>query len=403
MAGTEVIVAGHICLDVIPDLPSGSGGFGFRPGTLTEIGPVTIATGGCVSNTGQALHRLGVGTRLVCKVGNDPFGWLVRETLTRVSPALVDGVIVADGEQTSYSIILSPPGEDRMILHDPGANDTFTSGDVPDSALAEGRLFHFGYPPLMREMYADGGAHLAALLRRAQAAGLTTGVDMAYPDPGGRAAHVDWRDILTNALPFVDVFAPSLGEVLLMMEPQVARALMGRGEAALAEMPLARISLLATTLIGMGAAIVALKLGERGLYLRTAGVERLQRAGRGMPDNLAEWADRELWSPIFETQVVGTNGAGDATVAGLLLGLVRGMSPEGALTAACAVGASSVEAADATSGVRGWEETRLRIAGGWRRRDAPAVDGWNANASDGVRRGPSDRRPAITGQQRGEA
>ena len=57
-------------------------------------------------------------------------------------------------------------------------------------------------------------------------------------------------------------------------------------------------------------------------------------------------------------------GAGDATVAGFLHAPLLGDSPEDAVTAAVASGASSVEAADATSGVRSWKETRCRISRG---------------------------------------
>ena len=60
------IVAGHICLDVIPELLSqGDFAASFLPGRLLETGPVVMATGGAVSNTGQALHKLGIPTRLM--------------------------------------------------------------------------------------------------------------------------------------------------------------------------------------------------------------------------------------------------------------------------------------------------------------------------------------------------
>ena len=66
-------------------------------------------------------------------------------------------MIVSDPEVTSYTIVISPPGHDRSFLHCPGANETFTAADVPYEQLAGVRLFHFGYPPLMPRMYADGG------------------------------------------------------------------------------------------------------------------------------------------------------------------------------------------------------------------------------------------------------
>ena len=62
----EAVVAGHICLDIHPDL-SGSGREPFEdiflPGRLVAAGPVTCSTGGAVSNTGLALNRLGIAAR----------------------------------------------------------------------------------------------------------------------------------------------------------------------------------------------------------------------------------------------------------------------------------------------------------------------------------------------------
>jgi hypothetical protein len=136
----------------------------------------------------------------------------------------------------------------------------------------------------------------------------------------------------------------------------------------------------------MGAKIVGLKVGHRGLYLRTTSMTALAQMGRGQPAKLMTWANRELWAPCFATQVVGTTGSGDATISGFLMGLLRGMSPEAALSAACAVGACSVEAADAFSGIRSWPETMERIAAGWPRlllekREMPSLDmrasGWH--------------------------
>ncbi len=135
-------------------------------------------------------------------------------------------------------------------------------------------------------------------------------------------------------------------------------------------LPLITPQLLSDTsqkLIQMGVKIVALKLGDRGLYLRTAGLPSIEALGRARPSDPVAWADRELWTPCFKVDVVGTAGSGDATIAGFLSALLRDMSPEEAVTAAVAVGACNVEAADTLGGVRPWHETMRRIASGWER------------------------------------
>jgi sugar/nucleoside kinase (ribokinase family) len=74
-----------------------------------------------------------------------------------------------------------------------------------------------------------------------------------------------------------------------------------------------------------------------------------------------------LWTPCFRVKVVGTTGSGDATIAGFLSALLHDFSPRRAVIAAVAVGACNVEAADALSGLRSWEDTMARIAAGWER------------------------------------
>ncbi len=92
------------------------------------------------------------------------------------------------------------------------------------------------------------------------------------------------------------------------------------------------------------------------------------------------WADRELWAPCFKVDVVGTTGSGDATIAGFLTALLRDASPETAMTMAVAVGACNVEAADALSSVRSWEDTARRIAQGWARLPVKIeAPGWQWN------------------------
>ena len=64
---SEAVAAGHICLDMFPIL-TGSAVL-FRPGQTIEAGPVFFSTGSPVSNTGLALHKLGVTIRLMGKNG----------------------------------------------------------------------------------------------------------------------------------------------------------------------------------------------------------------------------------------------------------------------------------------------------------------------------------------------
>ena len=379
----DIVVAGHICLDVIPtfeEAPDAPGAL-LAPGKLVQVGPPVTAPGGAVSNTGLALRRLGFSPRLVGKVGEDLFGKALLEALKREDAALSGSMATAPEASTSYTIVVSPPGVDRAFLHSPGANNTFGQGDVPDALLQGAEFFHFGYPPLMRRMHADGGGEMAALFERARASGAVTSLDMAFPDPESEAGRVDWGSWLGKVLPLVDVFAPNFEEM---------RAMLGRPqERASALEDAAALSKLGGELVGMGAGVVALKLGSEGLYLRTA-----SDAGR-LPEGLAGgWAGRELLAPCFEVEVAGTTGAGDCTVAGLLAGLATGQPPEEALATATAVGACSVERPGSTSGIPALEAVRRRIAGGWKRRQAQCglPGAWRWEEGHALWHGPRDRR-----------
>lgn len=353
----SITVAGHICLDIIPAM-SGNASEALTPGMLVRVGPARFSTGGTVANVGLALHRLGVRPRLIGKVGDDLFGRAVLDILGSADPELAAGMVYAAGEPTSYSVVISAAGSDRIFLHCPGVNDTFGAADLVDVMLDGARILHFGYPPLMRRMYLDDGRELAELLRLAKGQGVTTSLDMARPDPQSEAGRADWPSILRRVLPFVDLFLPSAEELLFMLD----RPRFDAG--ARLDTPL--LTELATRCLNMGAAMVGLKLGDQGLYLRTtADMARLDAMGRSRPAKLDAWRGRELLAPCFEAAVAGTTGAGDATIAGLLMALLAGETPEDALLDAVGVGACSVEAVDATSGIPSWEAVHERIRAGW--------------------------------------
>jgi sugar/nucleoside kinase (ribokinase family) len=360
----DVVVAGHVSLDVFPTM---YGPVAIAPGHLVAVGPAVVSTGGVVTNTGLALHRLGVRVGLVGKVGADLFGRAVLESLTRHAGHLTSGISVCESEPTSYTIVIAPPGTDRCFLHCSGANQTFSAADVPYDALMGVRLFHFGYPPLMPRMYADGGAQLREMFARVLETGAATALDLCMPDPDSDAGRADWTQVLAHALPFVDVFAPSLEELLFMFD-RPAYERIDRGEALGSVADYARLSRLGGRLTAMGAAVVAIKLGDRGLYLRTTSDPTRVRAFCERLDlSIDAWLDREIISPCFAVNVKGTTGSGDTTVAGFLAALLRGVNPGDAAAAATAVGACSVEAVDPTSAIPPWGQVAKRIANGWSR------------------------------------
>jgi sugar/nucleoside kinase (ribokinase family) len=358
---------------------------------MITAGPATISTGGAVSNTGLALYKLGIPTQLIAKIGRDPFGEAVCRIVSGYNPTLIDGMVIDPNSSTSYTVILSPPGLDRMFLHCTGANETFSPDDIDYQTLDQAALFHFGYPPVMRQFYRDGGAGLVEMLRRAKATGVTTSVDLTFPDPISDSAHLDWDAIFAASLPYVDIFAPNVGELLFMLHRSTFDRLSDHGDL-LSQVNPALLHDLSDEILALGAKIVMLKIGECGAYLRTASKAALAEIGRALPEDLASWVNRELLAPCFLVNVVGTTGAGDATIAGFLSALLRNLPAEQALTIAVAVGACNVEASDALSGLPTWPSLLKRLEAGWERLPTriPTPD-WQWQPEPGLWISPHDR------------
>ena len=392
----EVVVAGHICLDIIPTLGERRGDMEtfFAPGKLVVVGPARVVTGGAVSNTGLALHRLGVPARLMGKIGDDLFGRATLDVLRGYDPGLAEGMIVAEKEGSSYTVVINPPDVDRFFLHFPGPNHTFGVDDVPLEQLDGACLFHFGYPPLMRRMYANRGQELEMLFRQVRARGLTTSLDMTMPDPESEAGAIDWPALLTRVLPHVDLFLPSLEETLFMLDRErFERMQRDAGPAGVvSRADGALLGELSERLLQLGAAVVGLKLGDQGLYIRTTDeAARLSGLGACVPQNPEEWRGREILAPCFQVRVVGTTGAGDCTIAGFLAGLWHGLPLRAAAARAVAVGACNVEKVDAASGIPSWSALQRRIQSGWEQRPVTlSLQGWHLDAENGIWIGPND-------------
>ncbi len=365
----EAVVAGHICLDITPNFISeGSKDIHqiLRPGTLTNVAGVKIGTGGAVSNTGIALSILGIQTQLMGKIGRDYFGEGILQLVGE--RGLQEGMTIAEDASTSYTIVIVPPETDRIFLHDPGANDSFSAADINYDITDKAKIFHFGYPSLMKTMYQNGCQELIEMFKRIKAQGLTTSLDMTLPDPASEAGQVDWDKVLKEVLPYVDLFVPSLEELLYMAERKEYLALMkeSQGGDILKYYDLSSLNELGQKMIEYGAKIVLIKCGAKGCYLKTSSMDRLSEMGKAMPKDLEHWSQRELFEEVFKVpKVLSATGAGDTCIAGFLAGLLRGLNAQESLRLACGVGAECVQDYDALGGIRSMEETCRKIKAGW--------------------------------------
>lgn len=366
----KVIAAGHICLDITPVIPRGRTysrvGELLVPGKLLNVEQADVHTGGSVANTGLALKKLGVDVTLMGKAGADAFGALLAQLLERHGAG---GLLTDPNSSTSYSVVLAIPGIDRIFLHNPGANDTFSNQDIPDSALTDAVLFHFGYPPLMRKMYRDGGAELTAIFRRMKGKGIATSLDFAAIDPNSEAGRVDWNAVLTNVLPYTDFFVPSFEELCFMLDRDKFQQLAAKGGDMTEGLDVERdIKPLADRLMALGCKAVLIKCGTTGMYYRTAQRPLIEQVGSRLGLDAALWAGKEGFQPCFLADIVrSATGAGDASIAAFLAAVLQGRTPDVCTALAAAEGSCSVTAYDALSGLKPLDELEARIAAGWER------------------------------------
>src|SRR5690625_4951318 len=143
---------------------------------------------------------------------------------------------------------------------------------------------------------------------------------MAKPDPDSEAGRTDWREWLTTVLPHTDIFLPSIDEILFMLNRPLHDKISARAgrEQLLSAIDGEILNDLSEELLSMGVAIVVIKLGEQGLYMKTT--DDRQRLQKMEPDraSFSQWRGVELLKPCFEAQVVGTTGSGDSSIAGFL-------------------------------------------------------------------------------------
>lgn len=272
-------------------------------GELIATDDFLLQPGGCAANVSLGLRTLGVPSAVCGRVGDDPFGELLIRDL-RERGVGTDDVIRTPGCRTSTTVILPVIGEDRRFVHSFGANAVFSGDDLAQVALDRAEVLYIGGYLMLAALQQRS---LGEQLRRARARGTVIVLDVAVP--AGNAVSLDALDQL---LPLADYFVPNIDE---------ARAITGESD------PHRQ----AQRLIAYGARHVLIKLGDRGTYVRSAGVSF------------------EMPAPHVDT--VEPSGAGDAFAAGLIVGIREHWDLARMIRFANVVGASACTALGAWNGV----------------------------------------------------
>jgi sugar/nucleoside kinase (ribokinase family) len=393
----EIVAAGHTCLDLIPAFKIDGDVDKLTdvlvPGKMIDMGDCVVVAGGPVTNAGVSIRRLGVKTELIGKVGNDDFG---KEVLNwyEEHEGHFTGIKMVEGESTSYTIAICLPGIDRFYLHHCGANDTFGYDDMDFDLVQRSKLMLFGYPPWMRKLYEDTGAELTRILRKTKDLGTTTALDLSLPDVNSRAGQLDWKPVLEHWVALSDIMAPSAEEIFYFLYKEqflAKKAKLGPKESVLDHLTVKEISEVGNDLIEMGAAIAMVKCGNRGLYIKTAGKRRLSKMGAAGRFDSDNWANRELWFPVYqEEKFAGALGSGDSAIAGFLSAFVWCHTIESCLRYANAAGSMNVTVPDGLTWNKGFDDLTRRIRAGWKTKELKIDEaGWKHERGFWV--GPANR------------
>jgi len=357
----DVVLCGHLCLDLIPRMHNVPPEALMNPGRLYEVDALDMATGGAVSNTGLALHRLGVGVRLMSTIGDDAIGRLITDYLRGHGEHLVESISVIGGIPSSYTVVLSPAHQDRLFLHCTGTNSVYQAKDVDLSVVSQAKIFHLGYPTLLPRLVDNDGDELLTIMKSVSQLGVITSMDMTLPDPRGAASQVDWRKVLTRVLPYTNIFIPSIEEIMFMLR----RADFDQwGHDWHSHVDVTYLEILADELIAMGVSVAGFKLSHFGIFIRTA--NHLSWSNRTLID-LDEkiWKGVTIYQPAFAVDVLGTTGAGDSAIAGFIASFLYGYDPLKSTQIAAAAGAYRIASTNAHGGIPSFDAIRQRLESGW--------------------------------------
>jgi len=282
-------------------------------GKLALVDNMELHIGGCASNTGTALAKIGVNAAIIGKVGDDGFGDFMVKELSKFGSDC-SGIVRDQTTHTSSTMVMVDAAGERTFIHYIGANATLTEADVDFEVIKRGKILHVAGTFLMP---AFDGQPTANVLKKAKELGVTTSIDTCWDSRG------NWMKLLEPCLPYVDYAVPSIEE---------ARMCTGKHDP----------SDVADVFMAKGVKTVALKMGDQGCYIKNS--------------------DIELRIPIYKVDAIDAVGAGDAFAAGFLTGIVRGWDLLTTGKFANAVGAFCVTALGATTGIKDQKAIEAFIA-----------------------------------------
>lgn len=130
----DVIALGELLIDFTPN------GLSTNKGFLFEQNP-----GGAPANVLVVLSKLNMSTGFIGKVGEDQFGYFLRDTLSDINVG-TKGLIFTDEVNTTLAFVhLDNQGERRFSFYrNPGADMMLTKEEINFEMIRDSKIFHFG-------------------------------------------------------------------------------------------------------------------------------------------------------------------------------------------------------------------------------------------------------------------
>ena len=304
LAGGTWIVDRVKMIDVFP-----------QPETLSNIYDESRGTGGSPYNVLINLSKLGVDFPLEAAglVGADDLGKEIRRHC-KEQDIKTRQLTIGKNSATSYTDVMTEQESGRRtFFHFRGANDEWTGKDLDFERITT-RIFHLGYLLLMGALDQPDPEYqtqAAALLARAQSAGIKTSIDVVSEDSDR------FPDIVTPALAYSDY--------CILNEYEAGRTTQLELRDDKDHIVPSLVERAAVILLNAGVREIVVIHFREGAYARTK---------KGV----------SYWKPSLRLPVdyvQGSAGAGDAFCAGILLGLHEGWDlTRSLLVGHCAAAAS---------------------------------------------------------------
>lgn len=249
------------------------------------------APGGAPANVAVALQRLGLQAGFVGKVGNDPFGEYLRESLADTGVD-TEFLFIDQAARTTavYVAVWDDGRKDLCFYRNPGADMMLTADEIIESIFDGARCFHFGSISFIDEPSASAQRKALQIAR-------DKGLMISY-DPNYRPTL--WPDEKTAATVIQDYFQHCHLAKISEEEWQVATG------------------------------CEDLDAGIRAVMAK--GVELLV-ISRGENGAIATNGDYRIELPGLEVDVVETTGAGDGFLGAIIAELLPAREKAGSLAA----------------------------------------------------------------------